>query len=48
VTATGPTYKDAIRNAYDAVGCIEFEGMHYRKDIGKKALTNRICTGSGI
>lgn len=39
VTAMGTTYEDAIRNAYDAVGCIEFEGMYYRKDIGKKALS---------
>lgn len=38
VTATGETYKDAIRNVYDAVSCIEFEGMQFRKDIGRKAL----------
>jgi phosphoribosylamine---glycine ligase len=38
VTAIGKTYKEAIRNAYDAVSCIEFEGMYFRKDIGSKAL----------
>jgi phosphoribosylamine---glycine ligase len=38
VTARGNTYKDAIKNAYDAVSCIHFEGMYYRTDIGKKAL----------
>lgn len=48
VTAFGETYKDAIRTAYDAVGCIQFDGMQFRKDIGRKAIKNRICTGSGI
>ena len=38
VTAMGKTYRDAINKAYDAVSCIEFEGMQYRKDIGHKAL----------
>lgn len=38
VTATGMTYGDAIEKVYDAVSCIEFEGMQYRKDIGAKAL----------
>jgi phosphoribosylamine--glycine ligase len=38
VTALGETYADAIRNVYDAVSCIEFEGMYFRRDIGSKAL----------
>jgi phosphoribosylamine--glycine ligase len=38
VTATGKTYEDAIEKVYDAVSCIEFEGMQYRKDVGAKAL----------
>ena len=38
VTAVGETYRDAIRKVYDAVSCISFEGMQYRKDIGAKAL----------
>lgn len=38
VTALGDTIKEAIDNAYEAVGKICFHGMHYRKDIGKKAL----------
>lgn len=38
VTALGPTYEAAIQKAYDAVSRIEFDGMYYRKDIGKKAL----------
>ncbi len=38
VTGIGETYGDAIRNVYDAVSCIRFEGMQFRKDIGAKAL----------
>lgn len=38
VTARGDTYEDAMRNAYDAVSCIEFDGMQFRKDIGAKAI----------
>ena len=48
VTARGDTYKEAIQTVYDAVQTIHFDGMQYRKDIGKKALPSRICTGSGI
>jgi phosphoribosylamine--glycine ligase len=35
VTATGNTLNVALQRAYEAVGKIQFEGMHYRKDIGK-------------
>lgn len=35
VTAAGNTLNAALQKAYEAVGKIEFEGMHYRKDIGK-------------
>lgn len=38
VTVVGETYADAITKAYEAVSCLHFEGMHYRKDIGKKAV----------
>jgi phosphoribosylamine--glycine ligase len=38
VTAIGDTYAEAISKAYDAVSCIQFDGMYYRRDIGKKAL----------
>ena len=38
VTARGDTYEEAIRIVYEAVSCIQFEGMQYRADIGKKAL----------
>jgi phosphoribosylamine--glycine ligase len=35
VTATGNTLTAALQKAYEGVGKIRFEGMHYRKDIGK-------------
>lgn len=38
ITAIGKTYTDAIRKVYEAVSCIKFEGMQYRRDIGAKAL----------
>ena len=38
VTGLGDNIKFAIENAYRAVNLINFSGMHYRKDIGKKAL----------
>jgi len=38
VTASGPDLASAIRNAYEGVANIHFEGMHYRHDIGGKGL----------
>lgn len=38
VTATGHDLHCAIERAYTAVGKIQFEGMHYRRDIGAKGL----------
>jgi phosphoribosylamine--glycine ligase len=38
VVASGSDYRAAIDCAYDAVGRIRFEGMHYRRDIGAKAI----------
>lgn len=40
VTATGRDIAAAINKAYAATEKISFEGMHYRRDIGNKALTN--------
>ncbi len=37
VTAIGDTIADAKRRAYQAIEKIHFEGMHYRKDIGRQA-----------
>ena len=39
VTALGRDPAEAIANAYKAVTLISFEGMQYRKDIGRQALT---------
>jgi phosphoribosylamine---glycine ligase len=38
VTAMGETLADAQRRAYEAVARIQFQGMHYRRDIGSKAI----------
>jgi phosphoribosylamine--glycine ligase len=38
VTAAAETIPAAIEKAYAAVEQIHFEGMHYRRDIGRKAL----------
>ena len=38
VTATGPTLEHALAQAYRAVDLIHFEGMHFRSDIGQKAV----------
>ena len=39
VTAGGETLPEAIDRAYAAAQRVHFEGMHYRKDIGRKGLT---------
>lgn len=39
VTGRGNTIKEAIDTTYQAVGKINFEGMHYRRDIGKRAIS---------
>ncbi len=41
VTSLGASYKDAIERAYEGVEKISWNGAHFRRDIGKKAL-NRI------
>ena len=38
VTALGCNLDAAITRAYDGVAKVNFDGMHYRRDIGKKAL----------
>jgi phosphoribosylamine--glycine ligase len=38
VTSSGPTLQEAIRASYAAVEKIHFDGMHYRRDIGRKGL----------
>jgi phosphoribosylamine---glycine ligase len=38
VTGRGSSLETAVARAYEACGRIEFEGMHYRKDIAGRAL----------
>lgn len=38
ITAKGKDLAEAIRRAYEAVGRIWWEGVHYRTDIGQKGL----------
>jgi phosphoribosylamine---glycine ligase len=38
VTALGPTIREAIDRAYQGVAAIAWKGVHYRRDIGGKAL----------
>ena len=40
VVGRGDSYAAAIDRAYDAVSRISFDGMHYRRDIGRKAMTS--------
>ena len=44
VTAVGDDLPAAIAAAYEGVGRIHFEGMHYRTDIGRKALEKARAT----
>jgi len=38
VVAHGATFADAMARAYEAAALIHFDGMQYRRDIGRKAL----------
>jgi len=38
ITARGENIPQAIERAYQGVEQVKFKGMHYRKDIGKKAI----------
>jgi len=41
VTARAARLEDAIAKAYQGVGCIRFDNMHYRRDIGARMLKQR-------
>lgn len=43
VTARGQDIPDATKEAYRAVGLISWDGMHYRKDIARRAI-NRVSS----
>jgi len=45
VVGRGPTYREGIDTAYDAVSKISFEGMQYRHDIGRKAVNRWYSAG---
>ena len=38
VTAVGNTLEESLKGVYTAVTHINFDGMHFRKDIGRKSL----------
>jgi phosphoribosylamine--glycine ligase len=38
VTAAAATLKQSLSLVYEALGRIQFEGMYYRRDIGRLAL----------
>ncbi len=42
VVSLGDNIRQAIDKVYKAVGKIKFEGMHYRKDIGHRALEHYV------
>ncbi len=42
VTARAARLEEAIEKAYQGVACISFEDMYYRRDIGARALRQRI------
>lgn len=46
VTALGDTIADAQRRAYQAMEKISFEGMHFRKDIGRRAIAHSSESGT--
>jgi len=39
VMAMAPSYDIAMARAYEAASKIRFDGMQYRRDIGKKAVS---------
>ena len=45
VTATSPGLAEAVGRAYEAVAEIRFAGMHYRRDVGARALRRLRATG---
>jgi phosphoribosylamine--glycine ligase len=45
VVGRGATFAEAIERAYGGVAKISFEGMQYRRDIGKGALIDDLRFG---
>lgn len=44
VVGRADSFAEAIDLAYDGIARISFEGMHYRKDIGRRARVSRAAT----
>lgn len=42
ITSVAPTLAAAIDHTYQSLAGIRFQGMHYRKDIGKRALSKPV------
>ena len=42
VTGTGDNFEQAIALAYQAVNCIKFEKMYYRRDIGYRVKSKAV------
>jgi phosphoribosylamine--glycine ligase len=38
ITALGANLDAAVQRAYEAAAQVSFDGMHYRRDIGRRAL----------
>jgi phosphoribosylamine-glycine ligase len=38
IVGRGATYREAIETSYAAASKVSFEGMQFRRDIGRKAL----------
>jgi phosphoribosylamine--glycine ligase len=45
VTARAASLEEAVRQAYDAISNVGFEGMHYRRDIAARALKQPAVSG---
>jgi phosphoribosylamine--glycine ligase len=45
VTATAPSVSDAIARAYAAIERISFDGMHFRRDIGRRSTWGAASSG---
>jgi phosphoribosylamine--glycine ligase len=41
IAGRGPTFEAAMATAYQAVSAVHFDGMQYRKDIGRRALASK-------
>ncbi len=48
VAARGSDFTDAIARAYEGVSCIHFDGMQFRRDIGRRALHSPTATNHQI